>query len=149
MSKSKQNKQSFENLVMEKEIGKVVDEIKKLAEKIKENLVKLDWKKIDAVENKIISKVGDGVDVWEGGTLIDKKVKCGKQGCKCQYGKLHGPYMYFVFSDDNKRKEVYIGTLDSKFFQTYIKGKRVHRALKYLDQALKLLRRVEKLVEYV
>jgi len=139
---------SFENLVMKKEIGKIISEIKSLADKIYKNLKKLDWKKIDEVENKISAKVGTDVDVWEGGTLIDKKVKCGKQGCKCQYGKLHGPYMYFVYSD-NKRKEVYIGALDSKFFQTYIKGKRVHRALKYLDQALKLLRRVEKLVEYV
>ena len=142
MSKTKQTK--TENLIMEREVGKIISEIKSLADKIKENLGKIDWRKIDEVENKISAKVGGDIDIWEGGSLVSKKVKCGKRGCKCETGKhLHGPYLYFVFSDGNKRKEVYIGTYDKKFSLTYIKGKRAHRALKYLDQALKLLRKAE------
>lgn len=37
-------------------------------------------------------------DVQEssGGTVVIKKVSCGKENCKCQRGELHGPYKYIV-----------------------------------------------------
>jgi hypothetical protein len=30
------------------------------------------------------------------GTVVTKKVSCGKENCKCQSGELHGPYKYVV-----------------------------------------------------
>lgn len=36
----------------------------------------------------------------EGGTVVKEKVKCGKDGCKCNEGKLHGPYKYRYYRND-------------------------------------------------
>lgn len=45
------------------------------------------------------------------GTLVRKYQKCGKKGCKCQRGFLHGPYWWRVFYDKETRKQrwKYIG----------------------------------------
>lgn len=34
------------------------------------------------------------VDETDDGTVVIKKVSCGKPTCKCQEGALHGPYKY-------------------------------------------------------
>ncbi|SEH56278.1 hypothetical protein SAMN05192561_10759 [Halopenitus malekzadehii] len=47
---------------------------------------------IDVTENESIEAVEDSSD----GTVVIKKVSCGKDGCKCQQGNLHGPYKYIV-----------------------------------------------------
>lgn len=36
-------------------------------------------------------------------------IRCGKGGCKCADGKLHGPYWYGYWSEDGKTKSQYIG----------------------------------------
>lgn len=36
------------------------------------------------------------VEETSGGTVVKKKVSCGKDNCKCQDGELHGPYKYVV-----------------------------------------------------
>ena len=36
------------------------------------------------------------VDESSDGTVVIKKVSCGKENCKCQRGELHGPYKYVV-----------------------------------------------------
>ncbi len=36
------------------------------------------------------------VEESSGGTVVIKKVSCGKENCKCQRGQLHGPYKYIV-----------------------------------------------------
>jgi hypothetical protein len=28
------------------------------------------------------------------GTLVEQRRRCGKEGCRCAQGELHGPYMY-------------------------------------------------------
>jgi hypothetical protein len=38
-----------------------------------------------------------------------EKVKCGKKKCKCNKGKLHGPYWYAYTWDKKKLKSTYIG----------------------------------------
>jgi len=52
----------------------------------------------DTLENKPIgTKNGDDVlPITEDGTLVRKYQKCGKKNCKCQQGKLHGPYWWRV-----------------------------------------------------
>ncbi|WP_415383529.1 DUF6788 family protein [Halosimplex sp. TS25] len=47
---------------------------------------------IDADENEAIEAVEESSD----GTVVIKKVSCGKDNCKCQRGELHGPYKYVV-----------------------------------------------------
>lgn len=36
-------------------------------------------------------------------------VKCGKPGCKCAQGKLHGPYWYAYWWENGKTRSKYIG----------------------------------------
>jgi hypothetical protein len=36
-------------------------------------------------------------------------VRCGKDGCKCADGHLHGPYWYAYWSEGGKTKSQYIG----------------------------------------
>lgn len=36
-------------------------------------------------------------------------VRCGKQGCKCSRGELHGPYWYAYWSEGGKTKSEYVG----------------------------------------
>lgn len=47
---------------------------------------------ITADEDESIETVEQSSD----GTVVIKKVTCGKDGCKCQSGELHGPYKYVV-----------------------------------------------------
>jgi hypothetical protein len=44
-----------------------------------------------------------------GGTLVKEKVKCGKSGCKCADGDLHGPYLYRYWSESGTTKSEYVG----------------------------------------
>ena len=46
------------------------------------------------------------------GQVEARMVKCGKQGCKCSRGELHGPYFYHRTWDQNKRLKTYIRLSD-------------------------------------
>lgn len=47
---------------------------------------------IDADDGESIETVEESGD----GTVVIKRVTCGKDNCKCQRGELHGPYEYVV-----------------------------------------------------
>ena len=36
-------------------------------------------------------------------------VRCGKQGCRCADGELHGPYWYAYWSENGKTRSQYVG----------------------------------------
>lgn len=38
----------------------------------------------------------EAVEESSDGTVVIKRVSCGKDNCKCQRGELHGPYKYVV-----------------------------------------------------
>jgi len=44
-----------------------------------------------------------------GATYRLEKVRCGKKGCKCEKGELHGPYWYGYRRQKGKLKSHYIG----------------------------------------
>jgi len=39
--------------------------------------------------------------------------KCGKAGCKCNQGALHGPYFFYFYRVDGKLKKSYIRKADA------------------------------------
>jgi hypothetical protein len=39
--------------------------------------------------------------------------KCGKAGCKCSAGALHGPYFFFFYRENGKLKKSYIRKADA------------------------------------
>lgn len=52
------------------------------------------------------------VEQTEKGTVVKKKVPCGKENCKCASdspGDLHGPYKYLYYRDGDKVKSDYLG----------------------------------------
>lgn len=44
-----------------------------------------------------------------GRTYRQQGVRCGKKGCKCAGGKLHGPYWYAYWMEDGETKSQYVG----------------------------------------
>lgn len=45
----------------------------------------------------------------DGRTYRLENVRCGKKGCKCADGKLHGPYWYAYWLEDGKTRSQYVG----------------------------------------
>lgn len=45
----------------------------------------------------------------DGRTYRLQSVLCGKKGCKCTDGELHGPYWYAYWSEGGKVRSQYIG----------------------------------------
>ena len=62
---------------------------------------------IDAGEDESIEAVKESSE----GTVVIKKVSCGKDNCKCQRGKLHGPYKYVVRRKGGSLKWDYRGPI--------------------------------------
>jgi len=42
------------------------------------------------------------------GSLVSQMRRCGKEGCRCAQGELHGPYVYLSISRGADRRLVYI-----------------------------------------
>ena len=42
------------------------------------------------------------------GSLVSQMRRCGKEGCRCAQGELHGPYVYFSISRGGDRRLVYV-----------------------------------------
>jgi len=62
---------------------------------------------LDLDENESIESVKGSSN----GTVVIKKVNCGKEGCKCQRGELHGPYKYVVRRQGGSLKWEYKGAV--------------------------------------
>ncbi len=46
------------------------------------------------------------------GQVMARMVRCGKQGCKCARGELHGPYFYHRTFADGQHSKTYIRRAD-------------------------------------
>ena len=42
------------------------------------------------------------------GSLVSQMRRCGKEGCRCAQGELHGPYVYLSISRGAERRLFYI-----------------------------------------
>lgn len=42
------------------------------------------------------------------GSIVKKYKACGKGGCKCTRGALHGPFYYLTFKEDKKTKMIFV-----------------------------------------
>ena len=42
------------------------------------------------------------------GSVVKKYKACGKGGCKCTKGFLHGPFYYLTYKEDKKTKMIFI-----------------------------------------
>lgn len=42
------------------------------------------------------------------GLLVSQMRRCGKEGCRCARGELHGPYVYLSISRGSERRLLYV-----------------------------------------
>jgi hypothetical protein len=42
------------------------------------------------------------------GSLVSQMRRCGKEGCRCTQGELHGPYVYLSVSRGSDRRLLYV-----------------------------------------
>ncbi len=69
---------------------------------------------INAAEAKELDRTATGRRVLKEHKTINKTyrsemVRCGKKGCKCARGELHGPYWYAYWTEGGKTKSEYVG----------------------------------------
>jgi len=67
-------------------------------------------KKIVAYKKKRTKLAGQLAETEEmlQGSLIEKFIRCGKPGCRCQNDKGHGPHYYLSFREGKTTRLVYI-----------------------------------------
>ena len=54
--------------------------------------------------------------------------KCGKAGCKCNTGALHGPYFFYFYREDGKLKKTYIRKADAaQLWKSYYQGRLIRK----------------------
>ncbi|MEN3332044.1 MAG: hypothetical protein V7641_1409 [Blastocatellia bacterium] len=54
--------------------------------------------------------------------------KCGKAGCKCNVGALHGPYFFHFYREDGKLKKSYIRKADAaELWESYSRWRLVQK----------------------
>lgn len=44
----------------------------------------------------------------DAGAVCAQFVRCGKTGCKCSRGELHGPYYYRFTREDGRLRKIYV-----------------------------------------
>ena len=47
-------------------------------------------------------------------TVREEWRKCGKAGCRCQTGELHGPYVYEYWKEEGRTRSRYVGKAEVK-----------------------------------
>ena len=61
------------------------------------------------------------------GSVHAQWVKCGKPGCKCAHGELHGPYFYLFWREQGRLRKAYIRTADLPHVLAAIHNYRLER----------------------
>lgn len=61
----------------------------------KNNLSSLSTRSLLARRRRLVARLGD-VEQLLVGSLVEQTRRCGKAGCRCAEGELHGPYVYFA-----------------------------------------------------
>lgn len=56
------------------------------------------------LEKEIEGKHDNGLS----GALVEKYIKCGKEGCRCMEGYRHGPYPHIQYYQNGVLKTIYI-----------------------------------------
>ena len=76
-------------------------DISKVRKKIKDS--SLDRFKIEMNMLRVLSR-----KKMLSGSVVKKYKACGKAGCKCTRGELHGPFYYLSFKKEGKTKMIFI-----------------------------------------
>ena len=53
-------------------------------------------------------KIAETLPKIEAGTLHEQFVRCGRPGCRCADGRLHGPYFYRFWREAGRLRKAYV-----------------------------------------
>jgi hypothetical protein len=63
------------------------------------------------------------------GAVCAQMVRCGKAGCKCERGEMHGPFHYLFWREGGKLRKVYIRKEDVERVSDLCRAKRRSRQM--------------------
>jgi hypothetical protein len=70
-------------------------------------LSNLSMRQLRARRRRLAAAFGDPQTSLEG-SLVSQMRRCGKEGCRCARGELHGPYVYLSISRGVDRRLLYV-----------------------------------------
>jgi hypothetical protein len=70
------------------------------------------------------------------GVVRPQMVRCGKPGCTCERGALHGPYFYRFWREGGRLRKQYIARSDVPLVQEACERRQAERRLLTLDLQL-------------
>lgn len=103
-----------------------------------------DEKRVVNARQRLIDLLAEPGGALPGG-LVERMMKCGKQGCRCKADppKLHGPYLQWGYSKGRKRFTRWLTTEQAQRYRPEIdRWRRFMQLLAELDEAE--IRRVER-----
>lgn len=62
------------------------------------------YAEIERLEKEIEGQYDNGLS----GALVEKYIKCGKEGCRCMQGYRHGPYPHIQYYHKGVLRTIYI-----------------------------------------
>ena len=85
------------------------------------------------------------------GVVCSQMVRCGKVGCKCQRGRLHGPYYYRFWRENGRLRKQYVprSQLESVRARCDQRRDKQRTAAKAIDLAQELTQSIRKLEDSI
>ena len=71
------------------------------------DLSSLSVRQLRARRRRLAASLADPQAKLEG-SLVSQMRRCGKEGCRCTQGELHGPYVYLSISRGSERRLLYV-----------------------------------------
>lgn len=71
------------------------------------DLSSLSVRQLRARRRRLAASLADPQASLEG-SVVNQMRRCGKEGCRCTQGNLHGPYVYLSISRGTDRRLVYV-----------------------------------------
>ena len=79
------------------------------------------------------------------GSLHFERVRCGKSGCRCAKGELHGPYPYLRWRQGNQQRKAYVAAAQVPAVRAALaRWRALHPPLWRIRRELAALRRLGK-----
>ncbi len=72
-----------------------------------QDLSSLSIRQLRARRRRLATSLADPQASLEG-SLVSQMRRCGKEGCRCAQGELHGPYVYLSISRGSDRRLLYV-----------------------------------------
>jgi hypothetical protein len=77
--------------------------------KTTEDMAGLSLRQLRERRRRIVRQIPD-LQAVIAGSLQEQRRRCGKEGCRCARGELHGPYLYLSLRFGRRTRMIYVPT---------------------------------------